>query len=250
MNNVNTNSLPSRLVIGAALAVVAAGLVTYALHTAAPAPKTAQVAPLPPPPPPPVAQNPTAPPAAPSPEAPAAVVPAPAASDQAAQPDSATPSEPKLANNRHTAKAHSRSRTSDDSADSAAAAPPVAAVTPPAPAAPAAAAVDSTATATAANSGGDTAAAPASNAGNAQEGAAPADAGGVDSKITTEVKSRLAADNVTKDAHISVTTTQGVVVLTGTLASQDALDHVRVLAQNVPDVKSVDTSALKVTSNS
>ncbi len=64
------------------------------------------------------------------------------------------------------------------------------------------------------------------------------------------MKSRLAADNVTKDANISVTTTQGVVVLTGTLASQDALDHVRVLAQNVPDVKSVDTSALKVTSNS
>jgi hypothetical protein len=236
MNNVNTNALPSRLIIGAALAVVAAGLVTYALHTAAPAPKTAQVAPLPPAPPPPVAQNPTPPPAAaPSPEAPAAAVPAPAASDQAAQPDSATPSEPKLANNRHTAKAHSRSRTSDDSADTAAATPPVVAATP--PPAPAAPAVDSTATAAAANSGGDAT-------------AAPADAGGVDSKITTEVKSRLAADNVTKDANISVTTTQGVVVLTGTLASQDAVDHVRLLAQNVPDVKSVDTSALKVTGNS
>jgi hyperosmotically inducible protein len=47
-----------------------------------------------------------------------------------------------------------------------------------------------------------------------------------------------------------VTTTQGVVVLSGTLASQDAVDHVKQVAQNVQDVKSVDTSALKVTSSS
>ena len=64
------------------------------------------------------------------------------------------------------------------------------------------------------------------------------------------MKSRLAADNISKDANIGVTTTQGVVVLTGTLATQDAVDHVKDLAQNVPDVKSVDTSALKVTGNS
>jgi hyperosmotically inducible protein len=64
------------------------------------------------------------------------------------------------------------------------------------------------------------------------------------------VKSRLAADAVTKDANISVTTTQGVVVLSGTLASQDAVDHVKQVAQNVQDVKSVDTSALKVTGTS
>ena len=72
----------------------------------------------------------------------------------------------------------------------------------------------------------------------------------MDGKITTEVKSRLAADAVTKDANISVTTTQGVVVLSGTLASQDAVDHVKQVAQNVQDVKSVDTSALKVTGTS
>ena len=66
------------------------------------------------------------------------------------------------------------------------------------------------------------------------------------SKITTEVKSALAADSVTKDADISVNTTQGVVVVSGTVPNQDAADHVKMVAQNVPDVKSVDTSALKV----
>jgi hyperosmotically inducible protein len=243
MNNVYSNALPSRLIIAAGLAVVAIGGGAYYLHTASKAVPTAQVAPAPTPPP--VAANPPPPAApAPAPDVPAAA-PTPAASPALAQQDSsnanptdsATPSESKHGN-RHTAKAHSSARSSDDGV--------VAATPPPAPAAPAAPAVDSTQTATAANSA--TAPAPSPAADSATPAAAPADTAGVDSKITDEVKSRLAADNVSKDANISVTTNQGVVVLTGTLASQDAVDHVREVARNVQDVKSVDTSALKVVS--
>ena len=39
-----------------------------------------------------------------------------------------------------------------------------------------------------------------------------------------------------------------VVVLTGTMATQDAIDHLKGVAEKVEDVKSVDISALKVTS--
>jgi hyperosmotically inducible protein len=254
MNNVYSNAMPSRLIIAAGLAVVAIGGGAYYLHTASKAAPTAQVAPAPTPPPPPVAEN-QPPPAAPAPAADVpAAAPTPAVSPPVAQQDSSstnqsdnvTPSEPKHAN-RHTAKAHDRDRTSDAGV--------VAATPPPPPAAPAA---DSTQNATAANSATAPAptadsAAPAATASNgqganAQEGTAPADTSGVDSKITTEVKSRLAADNVSKDANIGVTTNQGVVVLTGTLASQDAVDHVTQVARNVQDVKSVDASSLKVVS--
>jgi hyperosmotically inducible protein len=61
-----------------------------------------------------------------------------------------------------------------------------------------------------------------------------------DSQITTDVKSQIAGDN----PNIGVTTTHGVVALTGNLASQDAIDHVKDVAGKVKDVKSVDTSAL------
>ena len=69
-----------------------------------------------------------------------------------------------------------------------------------------------------------------------------------DIRITTAVKSEIAADSSSKDANVGVTTTNGVVVLTGTLATQDAIDHVKGVAEKVKDVKSVDTSALKITS--
>ena len=67
-----------------------------------------------------------------------------------------------------------------------------------------------------------------------------------DSWITTKVKSEIMADSVSKGFDVSVTTTHGVVVLTGTLASQDAIDHVKNLTEKVKGVKSVDTSSLKV----
>jgi hyperosmotically inducible protein len=70
-----------------------------------------------------------------------------------------------------------------------------------------------------------------------------------DSQITTDVKSEIAGDSsLSKDAHIGVTTSAGVVALTGSLASQDAIDHVKDVAGRVKDVKSVDTSALLVAS--
>ena len=69
-----------------------------------------------------------------------------------------------------------------------------------------------------------------------------------DSQITTDVESEIAGDNLSKDVNIGVTTTHGIVVLTGRLASQDAIDHVKDVAGKVPGVKSVDTSALVLAS--
>ncbi len=69
-----------------------------------------------------------------------------------------------------------------------------------------------------------------------------------DSQITTDVKSEIAGDSLSKDVNIGVTTTHGIVVLTGSLASQGAIDHVKDVAGKVPGVKSVDTSALVLAS--
>jgi hyperosmotically inducible periplasmic protein len=85
-------------------------------------------------------------------------------------------------------------------------------------------------------------------ASDAQEAATSNEPAGSDSRITTELKSQFAADSISKDVDIGVTTTQGVVVLTGTLVTQDAIDHVKNVAEKVKDVKSVDTSAMKITS--
>jgi hyperosmotically inducible protein len=68
-----------------------------------------------------------------------------------------------------------------------------------------------------------------------------------DSWITTKVKSELLADSVSKGFDVSVKTMHGVVVLKGTLANQDAIDHVKDIAAKVKGVKSVDTSDLTVT---
>ncbi|MDR3390834.1 MAG: BON domain-containing protein [Sulfuriferula sp.] len=67
-----------------------------------------------------------------------------------------------------------------------------------------------------------------------------------DSWITTKVKSELLADSLSKGMDVSVETVHGVVVLKGTLANEDAIDHVKDLAGKVYGVKSVDVSQLKV----
>lgn len=67
-----------------------------------------------------------------------------------------------------------------------------------------------------------------------------------DSWITTKVKSELLADSVAKGFDVSVETMHGVVVLKGTLKTQDAAEHVKDIAAKVQGVKSVDTSALMV----
>lgn len=67
-----------------------------------------------------------------------------------------------------------------------------------------------------------------------------------DSWITTKVKSELLADSVSKGFEVNVDTMNGVVVLKGSLATEDAIDHVRDIASKIEGVKSVDTSALVV----
>jgi hyperosmotically inducible protein len=70
-----------------------------------------------------------------------------------------------------------------------------------------------------------------------------------DSWITTKVKSELLADSVGKGLDIKVETTNGVVVLTGVLATRDAIQHVKDVAAKVEGVKSVDISGLFVATN-
>jgi hypothetical protein len=67
-----------------------------------------------------------------------------------------------------------------------------------------------------------------------------------DSDISANVKSEIAVDSSGKYSSIGVVTTNGVVALTGSLASQDDIDHVKLVVASVKDVKSVDTSALRV----
>jgi hyperosmotically inducible protein len=66
-----------------------------------------------------------------------------------------------------------------------------------------------------------------------------------DSWITTKVKSEFLADSVTKSFDIKVVTTNGVVVLSGTLPNKDAVAHAKDVAEKVKGVKSVNTDDLK-----
>jgi hyperosmotically inducible protein len=70
-----------------------------------------------------------------------------------------------------------------------------------------------------------------------------------DSWITTKVKSKVLADSVSKGVDVSVKTLHGVVVLSGSLPNQDAIEHVKDIAAKVEGVKSVDISDLKVSGN-
>ncbi|MDA8329314.1 MAG: BON domain-containing protein [Betaproteobacteria bacterium] len=67
-----------------------------------------------------------------------------------------------------------------------------------------------------------------------------------DSWITTKVKTDILASSLDKGMDVSVDTVHGVVVLKGTLTNQDAIDHVRDIAEKVDGVKSVDISGLTV----
>jgi hyperosmotically inducible periplasmic protein len=66
-----------------------------------------------------------------------------------------------------------------------------------------------------------------------------------DTWITTKVKSQLLTDSAAKQADVSVKTSNGVVALSGTAPSQDVVDHIKDLAQQVHGVKSVDVSGIK-----
>jgi len=66
-----------------------------------------------------------------------------------------------------------------------------------------------------------------------------------DAWITTKVKSELASAKNVKSTDISVTTTEGVVALSGTVTSTKQ-NHVIHITKQVKGVKSVDASALTV----
>jgi hyperosmotically inducible protein len=65
-----------------------------------------------------------------------------------------------------------------------------------------------------------------------------------DSWITTKVKSEILANSLSKAFKVSVTTKYGVVMLKGELPTQDSIDLVKMIAEKVKGVKSVDVSGL------
>lgn len=67
-----------------------------------------------------------------------------------------------------------------------------------------------------------------------------------DAWITTKVKSDILADSLTKGFDVSVDTRHGVVFLSGHLADQAAIDHVKHIAESVHGVKSVNATDLTV----
>lgn len=68
-----------------------------------------------------------------------------------------------------------------------------------------------------------------------------------DTWITTKVKSELATTKGVKVSNISVTTSDGVVVLSGTASSSHEKAKAIEVTKNIKGVKSVDASSLAVT---
>jgi hyperosmotically inducible protein len=81
--------------------------------------------------------------------------------------------------------------------------------------------------------------------GSAHKAMATTERVGSDSWITTKVKSEIMADSVSKGFKVSVKTVNGVVMLSGVLPNDDAVAHVKDLAEKVEGVKSVKASQLK-----
>jgi hyperosmotically inducible protein len=67
-----------------------------------------------------------------------------------------------------------------------------------------------------------------------------------DAWITTKVKSEFATKKAVKGSDISVTTTEGVVALTGTVTTAKEKSNAEKIAKAVKGVKSVDASGLTV----
>jgi hyperosmotically inducible periplasmic protein len=67
-----------------------------------------------------------------------------------------------------------------------------------------------------------------------------------DSWITTKVVSEILANSVSKAFKVGVKTESGVVALSGKLPSQDAIDLVKMIAEKVKGVKSVNASGLSI----
>jgi hyperosmotically inducible protein len=67
-----------------------------------------------------------------------------------------------------------------------------------------------------------------------------------DSTITSDVKNRIAADKSLEGTNVIVKTTNGVVTLSGTVASETQATKATEVVQSLNGVKDVDTSHLKV----
>jgi hyperosmotically inducible periplasmic protein len=71
-----------------------------------------------------------------------------------------------------------------------------------------------------------------------------------DDWITTRIKTELFTQRTIQgDSNISVSTSHGVVRLTGTAVSKEAYDQAKSVAENVKGVVKVDASALRMASN-
>ena len=88
----------------------------------------------------------------------------------------------------------------------------------------------------------DTHAAPAANKTAAEN--APSDQPGTDAWITTKVKTELMTTKGVPSTDISVTTNNGVVVLSGVVDTKAQLQKSVAVAKAVKGVRNVDSSAL------
>jgi osmotically-inducible protein OsmY len=79
-----------------------------------------------------------------------------------------------------------------------------------------------------------------------QARAAGADAANADRRITRAVQSQIAEDTLSQRSTLDVTTINGVVILTGTVANPDVVQHVKEVVQQVRDVRGVDATAVQV----
>ena len=61
-----------------------------------------------------------------------------------------------------------------------------------------------------------------------------------DAAITAKIKTDILSDPLLKVSQINVTTTNGVVALSGVVDSQQSVDRAIEIAQSIKDVKSVD----------
>jgi len=67
-----------------------------------------------------------------------------------------------------------------------------------------------------------------------------------DTAITADLKTKYAADSKTKGADVSVTTSNAIVALSGTVVSQAQKSHVIYVARHTKGVAQVDSTALNV----
>ena len=254
----STSTSTSKIVVGVALAAVfGTGVYFYGVRGAHDSQVPPAIAAAPPPP---SAMTAAAPPPPPTTGPADQVVSdegevAPATSNTVQNEVSTTPAESAAPAQQQTAPApqthHVAKRTSgsDSNTDTAANAPAQ-----PAPAQPAVTPPPVASTTAPATGSADVAPAPAAApapapAPSAQDGAAPspsasADNGTSDSKISSDVKTEIAS--AAPNSNVDVTTTNGVVALTGSVPSEDAVAQAKQVAMGVQGVKTVDTSHLLV----